>query len=400
MPILGSFGKLIHFKKFMMSSKINVGLTIFIFLICLGLGIGLSSRRALWNDEIYSQVSAIQRNSYQKIILSGIKGEGNKSPLFYLQQKILCDVFRYQASPDLWKYADGLFEKIFLRLPTVIEISVFLALLFYFFTNRFNLWLGIFGVLIALSSPMLWWYWAEARPYGLWVLLTGAQMLLFIKMIESPLIGQNSWISMFFIHTALVLTSVISIIQITVVSGILLFKNRSWMKFTFLFLIPAGLVLYYKPIGNSHDVIFTLTIDQMLRDCIARDRLYILLFYPVLLILYLLQNKLPKAKFFINNFIVKVFPFFLSVGLMILTTVLFLIYLRRNATNTGQYIVSRHVIFLLPIGMITVTYLTGLVWETLRNQWVRVVIIIAILGLLSYRLSRVWGLIKGAWHIG
>ena len=247
---------------------------------------------------------------------------------------------------------------------------------------------------------MLWWYWAEARPYGLWVFLTGCQMLLLIHMAEASFIKRKFWILLCLVHIALPLTSILSIIQTTIVSTVLFIRNRSWVKFTALFLIPILIAFYYKPAGNSSDVIFVLTIDQMLRDCIARDRLYILLYYPVLLLLYFIQKRSSKIKLFTGNLIVQSYPFFLAAFSMIVAAVLFLMYLQRNATHVGQYIVSRHIIFLLPVGIISVIYLTGVTWETLRKpHWIRILMIISILALLLYRLKRILVLIKSVWHI-
>jgi hypothetical protein len=354
------------------------------------MGTFISSRKPLWNDETHTQVFTISSDTYQQIIFSGIQGEGNKSPLFYLQQKILCDIFHY-------KNQEGnapVFERIFLRIPTVFEISLFLCILFYFFSKRFNLWFGFLSIFIALNSLMLWWYWAEARPYGLWVLLTSCQMFLFIEIIENPIASRKHWISLVLIHLLLALTCVLSIIQIMVISAILLSKNPDWKKFISLLLLPLALGFYYKPAGPENNVIFTMTVDQLLRDNIARDRLYILLFYPFLLLLYSMRTKF-HLRISKDNLIIKSLPIFLAVFSMILLTVIFLGYLRDHSLNQGQYIVSRHIIFLLPVGIIAVTYLAGMVWESLKNiNWIRILIIDVILILLFYRIGRIISGIK------
>lgn len=368
-----------------MPFKIKIILCISLFLIFLTVGTVISSRKALGSDERYSQANAISNYTYLQMIFSGIQGEGNRSPLFYLQQKALCDIFHYKYPGR----ADQVFDRIFLRIPTVFEISLFLTLLFYFFTRRFNLWFGFFSIFVALSSLMLWWYWAEARPYGLWVLLTGCQMLLFIDLIENFVASRKHWILLGLVHILLALTCFLSVIQITIISAILFFKERRWEKLLFLLLIPLALALYYKVIGPVNNVIFTMTVDQVLRDNIARDRLYVLLFYPFLLLLYSIRTKF-HFKISNDNPVVKSFSFFLAVFSMILITVVLLGLLREYALNQGQYVVSRHIIFLLPVGIIAVTYLAGIIWEGLKSiNWMRILLIVGILILLFYRMERI-----------
>jgi hypothetical protein len=138
-------------------------------------------------------------------------------------------------------------------------------------------------------------------------------------------------------------------------------------------------------------VIFTLTVDQMLRDNIARQQLYVLLFYPFLLFFYFIGT-----KFKMDHLIVKSCTFFLAVFTMIAVTVGILVYLREHALNQGQYLVSRHIIFLLPVGIIAVTYLTGIVWEGLKTiNWLRILIVVCILKVLIYPIGKIMMRIKG-----
>jgi hypothetical protein len=360
-------------------------LCISLFFIFLTVGTLISSHKPLWNDEDNTQVNTINLGTYRQIIFSGIQKEGNKAPLFYLQQKVLCDLFLYYDQAG----NPTVSEKILLRIPTVVEISLFLCILFYFFSRRFNLWFGFLSIFIALSSLMLWWYWAEARPYGLWVLLTACQMLLFIVFIEDPVTLRKHWLSIALIHLLLILTCVMSFIQIAVISAILLFKAPDWKRSLFLLLLPLALGYYYKPPGPENEVIFTLTVDQMLRDNIARDRLFALYIYPFLLLLYSMRTKL-HFKISKDNPIVNSLPVFLAVFSMILITVVFLGYLREHALNQGQYIVSRHIIFLLPVGIIALTYLAGIIWESFKSiKWLKILLIAAILILLFYRIEKV-----------
>ncbi|MBF0531687.1 MAG: glycosyltransferase family 39 protein [Candidatus Omnitrophica bacterium] len=365
-----------------------------IFIISFVTGIYLASHKPVWGDESYSQV-LMTKHSYVEIFLGKNYGEGNRAPLFYLQQKLFCDVFHYKT-PRSWLKGEGFQSDrrtdVVLRILPVIWMALFFAIIFLYFSLRFNLGTGLFGLLIAFTTPFLYRYWPEARPYGLSVLLTGCQMVLFLMILEEKKASYPKWLFLSLIQIALSMTSVLSIFQIAVVSFFLLLKERRWRQYILMTAIPVLLVFYYKPMAPSCDMIFVLTIDQMVRDTIARDRFYILLLYPFLLALYYLQTIKILPRLFHDQTLVKAWPFFLSTLLILGATIAFLAYLQAHATGVGQYVVSRHIIFLAPIGIIAVSYLIGMLWQAFRNSnWMRISVGVAVFLFLMSRMNRVVG---------
>src|SRR3989338_7702020 len=138
------------------NNKILVSLT-----VCLGLGlffigIFLSQRKSLWNDELYTQTISVERPSYRDIV-EGHLGEGNNFPLFYLIQKAVCDLAGYRLG-DKWHNEWQLSEprgQVTLRISSNFFMSLSLAALFYFFSNTFSIGVGIYALLVALSSSMV-----------------------------------------------------------------------------------------------------------------------------------------------------------------------------------------------------------------------------------------------------
>jgi uncharacterized membrane protein len=167
-------------------------LTVTVFLALLAVGFWLSTHKPVWNDEIYSQRHIIERMNYGELI--GFKiTEGNSTPLFYVLQKAFAESLDYQfpAYNYEWHYVD-LPSQIILRILPNLFMSMSLAMMFFYFARYYSLWQGIYALILALSSVMVWVYWAEARPYAMWMFFTTAQMLLLLSRLraESP---KNFW---------------------------------------------------------------------------------------------------------------------------------------------------------------------------------------------------------------
>jgi uncharacterized membrane protein len=59
-------------------------------------------------------------------------------------------------------------------------MSLGLALIVWFFCVYYSLLGGLIAFIVAISSYMLWYYWAEARPYALVFLATTIQALVLV----------------------------------------------------------------------------------------------------------------------------------------------------------------------------------------------------------------------------
>ena len=73
------------------------------FVVCvflLGVGTWLAGNRAVWNDEIYTQVATVSARSYPAMLAGNIT-EAAISPLFYILQKVIGNLFGYKP-PMEW----------------------------------------------------------------------------------------------------------------------------------------------------------------------------------------------------------------------------------------------------------------------------------------------------------
>jgi hypothetical protein len=362
-------------------------------LIFQSLGFMLAFHRPLGGDEFNTQRSTLAVESYTDILLGKDKTEGNTSPLFYVLQKIWCDVFHFQTPQAWldgnWAYVDP-YANLLLRVLPIFWMSSFFLLLFVYFSSRFNIFFGYFSLLGALTSPVLWLYWTNARPYGLWVLLTAIQMILFLEILRSKKNVDRKWIGLSCVHVLLSLTCVLSFFQILLVSLMLLFKERRWQRYILPLALPMLFIYLYRP-HSSGGLIFVLTPLQLILTAIPLNQMCILLFYPVMLRVFSLQNQKLLPKVFLHDEVKTVFPFFLSLFLMVASMFLLLKIGQPHSSAQGQYVVPRHVIFLIPVGVIGATYTAGLLWEGLKSYaWLRVMLMMIICWLLLFYIGFAW----------
>ena len=178
-----------------------------IFALLLIIGFSLSAHKVLWLDELYTQQTAIDANSL-KGILSHTFPDGNKNPLFYVIQKGACKAFSYRLPvyfPQYFYSTRDVPSQVILRIPSNFYMSLALALIFYFFTRFFSFYAAIYALCVALVTPMVWFYWVEARPYSLWFLLTSIQLLLLCCTTIAPKIKNVR--GLFWTHILLALTT-------------------------------------------------------------------------------------------------------------------------------------------------------------------------------------------------
>ena len=217
-----------------------------IFIILLVTGFFLSQHKLLWNDELYSQQLVVDTRSYQEILLSQTP-EGNKNPLFYLIQKVSCDIFSFHLPAvyaDVRSRTRDIPAQIIMRVPSNIYISLAMALMFYFFTRFISVFAAIYALAAALVSPMVWMYWVEARPYPLIFLLTTVQLLLLSCTFIAPKIKTCN--KLFLTHILLALTSSGSIFQISITVLILWWKGKySKRKLALIWILPMGIAVSY-----------------------------------------------------------------------------------------------------------------------------------------------------------
>jgi len=367
--------------------------TVFIFLIIFMLGLWLAWHKPFWADEIYSQVYSIERPSYSQILLGqinqgddppavfGAMKEGNTFPLFYLTQKIICDITGHRTSSE-WRERLHIIDRasqIILRIGPNVCMSLALAMIFYFFTRFYSSMAGFYAIVLSLSSYLVLAYWVESRPYSLWFLLTTLQSLLFIRLSQqkesaAPVLY---W-SLGTTHILLSMTILFGIEQIIIVSALLwLLGMRDWKKYVCLTGIPLLISIFYYVQSVHHKFFFDAFPLNLLIVSYSWEN-FIVLFIYSLYFLFLGRQAKEHLKMFTGR------DFFLLAGGMLLAAIFVLVLLKlKEIPHTGYPIWPRHFVYLSSISIILTTLIASDIWKLLQNRpWIRFNWIITLIGLL------------------
>ncbi len=370
-----------------------------IFALLLLIGFWLAAKKPMWNDEVYSQVHSIQKCSYAQILAGGV-AEGNVSPLFYVLQKMLGSAFGY-ALPVPWDgeaVVDSKAQWIFRVLPNVC-MSLAMALMVYFFVRVYGWIWGLYALLLSLSSFMVWAYWAEARPYALWVLLTTAQTLILIGLLRDvshrDTSRQQKWfVALGVTNLLLALTVVFSIIQIAVVTLLVWGTHtvtqlsRKWQRYIWISLLPIGVALFYY--SRAPHYTFWMESPWGLLDLnVSADVLWVAGIYAVGAgLLTAKAKRLPPEGW--ACWLLTLMLIAASLALMAVMTF--------GHGREGFVLSARYFIFLAPVGIITATVLAkNLVTAAQKNWWVLAMLVMVLAGLLIIRCLKAYMLILGAY---
>ncbi len=222
--------------------------SIAVFVVLFLAGMILSARKPLWTDEIHTQVNTVERLSYPDILLLEYFPEGNRCPLFYVIQKAAADFFHYRfpvSWDKRWNFSD-LRSQVILRVPAVFFMSAALAVIFYFFSRYYGLRWGAWSLAAALATPIVWQYWAEARPYALWFFLTVTQLTVFLRLLSTTQADGRLWHALILVHVLLALTVIFSAGQIAVVALMLWRHKDRRLAYPLLSAIPPlVMTLFY-----------------------------------------------------------------------------------------------------------------------------------------------------------
>ena len=245
----------------------------------------------IWNDEVYSQDRSIQNLSYASMF-SGKIPEGNRTPLFYFMQKLTQDTIGYKwpggyAFEPLYANMDGtlthlasteLFANLILRLLPVACMAAGVSVIYYYFSVRWNMWLGAYSLLLSLSSFMVWEYAFHARPYALWFCLTSFQIYLFLGSIEARTARRNHtlvWLT--FVHWLLSLTVIFSAVQIIAACIVLwVFGERRLIWQTLMSVGPIFITLGYFIVVPHANIFFVDGPMALLFASLPLDRISII----------------------------------------------------------------------------------------------------------------------------
>ncbi len=363
-------------------------ITILVFAALLVSGAWTAAHKPLWNDEYYSLISSTLGTSYSKMAAGGIE-EGNNSPLYYVLQKMQCDIFAYHA-PESWvqgkwtgehRYSQG-----FLRAQSVLFVALSLGLLFYYFSRRYSMWAGLYVMAVALSSLVMWQHWFEARPYALWFLLSVCQSLLLLRYLDTEKDHRlDLLMCLTGVHCLLALTVTISIVQIAAAALVLLMPaKRSWRLWGAVFVIPAAIDVFYYLRAPKYGFFFVDGPMALISANFPKERLLIL---PVFLLAYILLNRNHKQAFLQTE--VRYFAF-MALMLAFFAAVLWKLKL---AESTGFQISSRYFLSLAPLSIIGTTIFSVYLMCSARHQYARIIVGIFLVSLLLARYS-----ITFHWH--
>lgn len=376
-----------------MRKKPLLYISILLFAALAAVGFTLAQHKPVWNDEIYTQVYTVEQFPVWKVLLGKID-EGGNPPLYYLIQKAFLGLAGY-SSPPAWhspladlNYNDPA-ARILLRVPAIIYMSSAIVLIFYYFSRYYSIWTGVYSLFITFASLMIWRYWAEARPYGLWVLGTTFQSLIFLHLLRDKNSVRRLWPWFGFANYLLAFTAVFGIAQIVTASFLLwILVERNWCRYLWISLVPAGLCIYYYLNAPLSSFWFDLTPDQLIRECFSRERFYLFYIFLLFIGLYLLQKRTGVLNLYRNDDIKDAVPYFAFavLSLMAVGCILFIFHLKSTHGTKGFPVSSRYFINTTPIGIIAVTLLTnGLIRGFRDKPWLQVLLAAAVAGLVVPR---------------
>lgn len=388
----------------MISGKNNflVQGTVVLLIFLLGLGFFLAAQKPLWNDEIFTQANSVDRLTYAGI-LTGKVPEGNITPLFYLTQKAICDAFGFKL-PFVWNGAWTVTDfsaQMIMRVQPNLAMSLAITLVFYFFTKLYSPGAGLYALLVALSSYMVWIYWVDSRPYALWFLLTTAQTLLllyFLKQKENERL--IPWLMA--VHLLLSLTAVLSLLQIVAVSLILFLRGcRTWRPYVFLTVVPVALCLFYHSHSPQYSFWFSDSPVQLISASIPKERLALMMGLGGILAFLAFRKKEDASVPVVRRLLGVSGAYFLFVIVIFVESVLLLALfkLKAGAGQEGFPLSNRYFIYLTPVGIVGTALFSVELMRAFSKRIGAQAVLGIVLGLvLLFRMVRTWQLVKGYYH--
>ncbi len=351
-----------------------------------GLGVWMASHRPLWNDEYYSLLASITNISYSKILSGGIP-EGNNSPLFYILQKLQCDLFFYHPSAE-WTngHWGGLRRQdwVLLRIQPVIFMAGALSVLFSYFARRYSLLAGFYALALALSSIVVWDRWTEARPYALWFALSIFQMLLLMNAFKTPgAKDKNNSRYLILSHCLLALTVVLSAVQILAAGCVLWIRGtRSWKFYLPAVFIPLGMILFYYCAAPKYDFCFVDGPVSLISANFPKERVLLALMF----VLVFIYGRRGKKKWMVDPqagylaFMVLMLAFF--------TGILIKLKLSQWGPPHGFQIPSRYFMSLAPMSIIGTTIFSVYLMRAFPSKLWRIAVVVILTAFLVFRIQK------------
>jgi len=367
-----------------------------LFFLLLILGFHLAQRKPIWNDEIMTQTHSIDRLSYGQILRGLTRVEGNNHPLFYLIQKIISDLNHYRF-PKAWEgeylYAEPR-SQLTMRIGSNIFMSLSLVILFYFFSLRYSLGVGLYALLIALLAPMTWIYWVEARPYSLWFLLSVLQSLLLVQLFAKVRAEAMIFTGLSVIHVLLAVTTMASALQIIIASFVVwfLFKDKPWRVYGGLTVLPLALCVFYYIQSTKFLLAMPSAWGKLIYPHLSQDQMTFLSVYVTFLLCHNLKNRRSWSSFFYEDKQWEAKTYLMFVLLMLAGTMgYFIAQGSVPIPNPHNMIKDKYFLYLTPVVIVaTILFSIDLVKNCRNDPWMSVNIILGLMGFVVIRFLRAY----------
>lgn len=335
----------------------RITLTLIVFVLLFSVGAYRALHKSLWNDELYSQIDVVEKLSYLEII-EGKINEGNNAPLFYLIQKTVTQLLDY-SFPFKWEGEWHIWDirsQLILRIIPNLCMAFSLTLIFFYFYRWNGIWWGLYALVVALTVPIVWHVWLDARHYSLWFFLSLAHLILFLELLKSDDLKKSIRYWFNIVSLLLSLTIFLGIVQIVLSVFVIWFKKNRVFFGTILILIlsMAFSIFYYLHAPKYHWWI-DLPASEMFFLNYPRDRAFILLF-GLLISIFAYFRKMLKNNYFLLNekggflaFAVGIISF--VIGLLFYLNITAAEYLQ------GFAVQAKYFLFLAPLGIFLTTLL-------------------------------------------
>ncbi len=395
-----------------------------IFIVTFCVGIFWASQKPLWIDEYQSLVNSIPAASYVDILTGHIPDEANNSPFFYIVHKSMADAVHYDPSrlvKSMGKHVrykpegaavavdviafkelpfwNDSFANTYFRIMPVFCMAFIITGFFYYFSRRYSYGWGVFAMLLCASSWPILWYGLEARPYIYYVALTMLQAFVFLELLRSKKLESRHWGWLAAIHIALAFTYTISILQIMLVGVLLHARYRKWLgmaKTLMVFVLPAAILSYYYVMALKATVHFRGPLYNYILGNISWEIVALMAVFGVLVFAIrvgfmrgaptlqrLEEDGLSEAGWMLG-WTISLMAVFMA-GLS---------FLKLHDTPDGAPFAFRHLIGLVPLGVIAATVVARQLIILWRPGWVRVFLVFMWVIMIVLRLNYMHGYVR------
>ncbi len=370
-------------------------ISVILFLFLLKVGFFLAERKPLWGDEIYAQRYHIEKYSATNLLFFPVNDPQNY-PLFSLLQKATSSIYDFRLSEHLGDGQGDAEALMIMRIVPNICMSLCFVLIFYFCCQQYALLGGFVALAVIFLSPSigLWHYWAEARPYALWMLLTTAQGLCFYYFLSKQDGSSRFMRALVIIHTLLSMLSLWSLIQITLISASIWFlKVRKVKEYVFLTFIPIVISLFYflHSYTPGRGTWFQSGPLILLDNCFPWEWFVIVLFYGLVLLLAYFQDKSNSVKLFVPQYSWKGKILLVFLGLMFVMSLMMMAAFKAKESldHAGMLIPHRYFLFLTVAGVIALPVFLMDIYKALKlKPFLRFNVMVILISLLLYAYFR------------